>query len=124
MRLYCAGPMSANSFGIEFTPRGWDYNYPAFAAMSDQLDAAGYLVESPAAGDDVPGWGWVDYMRRGIAQLILCDGVATLPGWERSRGARVEIELARGLGLPVRPGAKWLKVAVLGSGDECSSLLG
>jgi hypothetical protein len=38
-----------------------------------------------------------------LRQLALCDGVALLPGWQDSRGARIEHQLATQLGLIVVP---------------------
>ncbi|MFJ2676900.1 DUF4406 domain-containing protein [Pseudomonas sivasensis] len=40
-------------------------------------------------------------MRRNIAALMDCGNVATLPGWEQSKGARLEILIAEHLGMTV-----------------------
>jgi hypothetical protein len=40
-------------------------------------------------------------MRLCVAQLVSCDGIALLQGWENSRGARLELELADTLRIPV-----------------------
>jgi hypothetical protein len=85
-----------------------DFNYPAFKAATAAMRAAGLVVECPTEGGQVEGWEWVDYMRRGITQLLRCRGVATLEGWENSRGARIEVGVALSLGLPVRPVGEWL----------------
>ena len=101
-RLYIAGrPMT----GLP------NLNYPAFAAASVQLLAAGYAVESPTEGGQVDGWTWADYMRRGLGQLLTCDGVAMLPGWGGSRGACIEAELAGELDMPVRSVRDWIELA-------------
>lgn len=36
------------------------------------------------------------------------DGIAVLPGWQNSRGARAEVEIATHLGIEVRPVEAWL----------------
>ena len=90
MKLYIAGPMT----GLP------EFNYPAFQDAERRLIAAGHEVESPATPGQVDGWGWRDYMRRGIRQMLDCDGVALLPGWEDSRGASIEARLARSLEMP------------------------
>jgi hypothetical protein len=109
--LYIAGPMS----GLP------EFNYPAFRAAEQQLRAANYDVLNPILGeyrDDAPredatalGGKWDDYMRNGINQLIRADGVALLPGWDKSKGAGIEWKLAEDLGLRCRPLARWLQDA-------------
>ena len=89
MKLYIAGPMSQLP----------EFNYPAFMDAERQLVAAGYEVENPAGPGQVDGWTWQDYMKRGIGQLVRCDGVALLPGWDLSRGAQIEAALATQLGM-------------------------
>lgn len=44
------------------------------------------------------GWDWNDYMKADIKILIECDGIYMLDNWEDSKGAKVERELAIGLG--------------------------
>ena len=98
--LYLAGPMS----GLP------EFNHPAFHAAAAELRAAGYTVINPAENGldrDAP---WLRHMRHDIAQLVtLCDAVATLPGSPESRGAMIEVGLARGLGFPVMSVTYWLQ---------------
>lgn len=95
MRVYISGPMT----GLP------GYNYQAFLEAETKLRAQGYEVENPARNE--PQDCWLDYMRQAVAQLAECDAVHLLPGWKDSRGAQVEYQLARGLGLwvmyPPRP---------------------
>lgn len=51
---------------------------------------------------------WLDYMRAALRDIAEADAVAVLPGWDRSRGAQVEVRLAGDLGLPHKPLAEWL----------------
>lgn len=97
-KLYIAGPMT----GLP------EFNYPAFHAAKAELVAAGYLVLSPADNDDGQPHDWAWFMRKALAQLIRCDGVAVLPGSACSRGAHLEITVARALGMEVRPVSAWL----------------
>ncbi|HEX7866576.1 MAG TPA: DUF4406 domain-containing protein [Variovorax sp.] len=92
-RVYLAGPMS----GLP------ESNYPAFNAAAARLRALGYHVENPAENPAPPCGSWLGYMRLALAQLVTCDHVALLPGWERSKGAGIEWRLACDLGLPVSP---------------------
>ena len=99
MKLYIAGPMT----GYE------DLNYPAFNAAQRILEAAGFEVLNPVDND--PGTGdleWIDFMRMSLVQISQCDGIALLPGWFKSRGAWLEVQLVNGLGLPIKPVEEWV----------------
>lgn len=89
-RIYIAGPCS----GLP------DLNYPAFHAEATRLRALGYHVENPAENAEPPCKSWEGYMRLALTQLMTCDTVAFLTGWEDSRGARVEFRLAAELNMP------------------------
>ncbi|QVW26814.1 DUF4406 domain-containing protein [Pseudomonas hormoni] len=90
-RVYVAGPMT----GIK------DFNYPAFNVMADRLRAHGYEVENPADHGIVEGAQWTDYMSYNLTRLGLCGVIALLPGWERSEGAKLEVQIAHRLGMTV-----------------------
>jgi hypothetical protein len=75
-------------------------NFPAFAAMTANLRADGHTVTNPAELNP-DGGSWNDCMRRDIAALMNCDTVATLPGWEHSKGATLEVLIAERLGMTV-----------------------
>jgi hypothetical protein len=85
-----------------------DHNYPAFHEAAKLLREAGHEPVNPAQEGRVEGWGWSDYMRRGLRQMLGCEAVAVLPEWIDSRGASLEVDVARQLGMPVRPVADWL----------------
>lgn len=91
MRIYLAGPMT----GIP------ELNFPTFHAETARLRALGYEVVNPAEINADPDAGWLACMRDDIVQLVRCDGVALLPGWERSRGATLERHIGTALGLLV-----------------------
>lgn len=91
---YVAGCMSAVG------PPTW--NYPRFAAMATRLRAAGWDVISPHelhSPDESDDHDW--FMRRDVAELIKCGRIVMLGGWEISRGANIEYNLAKGLGMEV-----------------------
>jgi len=90
IRIYIAGPMT----GLP------GFNYAAFHEAAHALRAEGHHVENPAENDN-PGASWAWYMRKAIAQLVTCDQIYLLPGWENSRGARIEADLANKLGMRV-----------------------
>ena len=91
MRLYIAGPMT----GIP------DLNFPLFHAAAARLRALGFDIVNPAENRAPPSGLWQDYMRLALAQLVRCDGVAVLPGWDDSRGASLEVHIAKALHMPV-----------------------
>lgn len=90
-RVYVAGPMS----GIA------EHNFPAFNEAASRLRAQGLVVVNPAELNVGQEGDWAACMRRDVAEMVTCDTLALLPGWDRSRGALVEVRLARDLGLRV-----------------------
>ena len=111
MRLYVAGPMS----GLP------DHNYPAFHEAARKLRAAGYTVLNPAENGRPPGDPWQAFMRDAIALLIQCDAVALLDGWQNSRGAVIEQNLAKNLGMTRWPTNHWLIEAGTNPYERCVS---
>jgi hypothetical protein len=91
MRAYIAGRMT----GLP------NYNFPAFHAAAASLRAMGWAVENPAENPAPPCGSWLAYMRMAVVQVAKVDALVMLPGWEQSKGARVEFNLAVGLGLQV-----------------------
>lgn len=102
MRIYIAGPMT----GLP------EFNYPAFFAASERLAAAGHEPINPARTEGRDGCrGWLDFMRASLRDIADCDGIATLPGWQDSRGAALEVYIAQSLGLPVMSVPAWTEDA-------------
>lgn len=93
MKVYIAGPMTGYP-GL---------NFPAFHAEAARLRSLGYEVVNPAEINVDPSAGWSDCMRKDIRELVTCDAVATLDGWEKSKGATLEVHIAESLGLSVYP---------------------
>lgn len=87
--IYIAGPMSGYQ----------DFNRPAFYAAAEILREHGFRVVTPA--DAYSGDCWEQGMKHDIPVMLSCDLVSLLDGWERSRGARLEVFIARELGIPV-----------------------
>ena len=91
-RIYIAGPMT----GLP------EHNFPAFHAAAKRLRQAGWEAVNPADNfggrTDLPR---ESYLRADIELLAQCDAVAMLPGWEDSRGAKLEYLMAWELSMPV-----------------------
>lgn len=88
-RVYLSGKMT----GLP------DDGKPLFNKEAARLRALGFDVWSPAEQPDQASW--EAYMKRDMAALVECDIVATLDNWHDSRGARLEVFLARELGIAV-----------------------
>ncbi len=81
-KIYIAGPMT----GLP------EFNYPAFFAAEEYLREHGAKVMNPAI---LPvGFEHHEYMKIAIPMLETCEAVAFLPGWQQSKGARVEFTTA------------------------------
>lgn len=97
-RLYVSGPMT----GIE------EFNYPVFRQVTAQLRAAGHTVIDPSETDGGTERTWEEYLREDIVDVMSVEGLALLPGWQRSRGARLEVFVAGEVGIPSQPWEQWL----------------
>ena len=91
MRIYVSGPMT----GLP------GLNFDTFHAKTAELRAEGHFVINPAEINCDPTAGWNECMRADIAQLVTCDAVYMLPGWEKSRGATLEHHIASALSMQV-----------------------
>jgi hypothetical protein len=89
-RVYLAGPIS----GIK------DRNREAFDAAQRHLEGRGMTVVNPLKVNPAPA-PWAECMRRDIPELLGCDTIALLPGWEASEGASMEHYIAEKLGMNV-----------------------
>jgi hypothetical protein len=92
-RVYLSGPMT----GLPL------FNVPAFTEAAAALRAEGYEVVNPAELDlaDTGPMEWADYIRRDLPELCKCNIIALLPGWEASRGAKLEFHVAAALDFEV-----------------------
>ena len=89
---YIAGPMT----GLP------SFNFPAFWTAEHVLERRGWAVINPARLNPTTRPWWA-CMLVCLWHLRLADEVRLLPGWERSRGARLEVAAAVVLGLRIYP---------------------
>lgn len=89
--IYISGPMT----GLP------DLNRPAFARAAELLREEGWRPVNPAEVKPIGGTEWEHYMRGDIRALCECDALALIEGWERSKGAHLEVHLAHRLGIEV-----------------------
>lgn len=92
LSVYIAGPMSGKP----------DYNYPAFHRVAGKWRRGGWEVFNPAENHggrtDLP---LAAYFAEDLPQVCRADALAVLPGWQDSKGASIEVSLARHLGKPI-----------------------
>lgn len=92
-RVYISGPIS----GYDIQERRM-----VFGQVANRLVELGYDVVNPMDNeDDSHRLTWEEYMRKDITQLMQCDCIVLLSGWEKSRGARLEKQIAEELGMEV-----------------------
>ena len=99
MRIYLSGPMTGYA----------DDNFPAFHRTAAALRKAGFDVVNPA--EITPGMARIDAtseetywhacLRADLKAMMDCQGIALMPGWERSKGAQLEQHVAHRVGLHV-----------------------
>ena len=92
-----------NDAAADLRGRGYEVVSPA------ELDDPGTLAAALASPDGAPGSGssngetWGDFLARDVKLIADAglDGIVLLPGWEHSRGARLETFVAHLCGLTV-----------------------
>ena len=90
-RVYISGPMS----GLP------EHNFPAFNAEAAQLRSLGYEVINPVDINGDSSTPWEECLRRDLIELLGCDILALLPGWQISKGAQLELHVAHRVGMPI-----------------------
>lgn len=102
MALYVIGPVTGRPYR----------NIEDFLTVRSALRAAGYMDVS-IPHDYIPlDADWASAMRKSIATFCLkADGIVALDDFRASRGTMIERELAKNLGIPVKPVEWWIKHA-------------
>lgn len=91
-RIYISGPMT----GLP------GLNFGAFNLTAHQLRALGYEVVNPAEKQsESEDLSWEEYLKQDLQQMLTCDTIALLPGWQESKGAHLELHVAHRVGMRV-----------------------
>jgi len=83
-----------------------EHNFPAFNQVTAFLRQAGFSVFNPAETGVIDGWEWEDYMKIDIPEVCKAKALFILPGWQNSRGAKLEVHVAKTLNKMVYDAAK------------------
>lgn len=95
MKVYISGAIT----GIK--------NYEkVFAAAEQFLIDNGYEVVNPVTISHEHDKTWHSYMKEDLKALLECDSVCMLPGWNESKGANIEYQLAKSMDMPISHLAK------------------
>lgn len=105
MRAYVAGAQSERKRTKVFISgkvSGIEYYvaYQTFANADRQLSSMDYQVINPMKICK-EHWSWVRCMAKCLWAIIFCHKIHQLPGWQESRGARIEYKWAKFLGKEV-----------------------
>ena len=92
MKVYIAGKITGNPDYIK-----------QFAEAEEELKASGHTVLNPVKNK---GFSYKEYIDMGLCELMKCDGIYLLDGWQESSGARLEFLYAMVTDMVVVEGVK------------------
>lgn len=100
MKLFLIGPIS---HGGTLPLDKVHVNVMRFEYYAEKLGQLGYecVHEAVIRERESDRVSWHAAMKRSILRMLSCDGVYLLPGWQRSRGARLEVFIAGEVGIPL-----------------------
>ncbi len=103
-KVYISGAITDHSTG-KTLPGYLD----KFQRAEDLVRACGYEPINPTKLDHAGNQTWEQFMRTDLAAMLHVDALCVLPCAGGSRGAKVEIQLAHDLGIPVVMHSKFIK---------------
>jgi len=90
MKVFISGPMT----GLP------EFNYQAFHNEAKRLRDCGHTVINPAELNATRSTREA-HMRKDIAALCECDAIQQLSGWQDSKGAALELAIAKEIGCTI-----------------------
>ena len=99
MKVYISGPITmAKDYEARFSKAEEHLAGLGYGTINP-VDFGKYLEEKYKEEGKTPKW--ENYMRGDIELLLSCDGIYMLKGWEESKGAKLEYEIATALKMKV-----------------------
>ena len=91
-KVYISGPIA-----------GFDLNERklAFLKVQHMLESLGYEPSNPFNNGVPDEEHWRVHMRADIAMLLQCEAIYMMPGWEMSKGCKLELDVASSCGIRV-----------------------
>lgn len=89
-KVYISGPIA-----------GYDINERklAFLKVQRMLETIGYQPVNPFDNGVPDDEHWRVHMKADIAMLVQCDAIYMMPGWELSKGCKLELDVATSCGI-------------------------
>lgn len=91
-RVYLSAPIS----GYDLEERR-----ETFMKMEVNLRGRGYDTFNPMGDHWKEGVTTYDYMKKDLKELLECDAILLMEGWQRSAGCKCELEVAVSIGIDV-----------------------
>lgn len=92
-KVYISGPIA----GYELEER-----HLAFLKVQHMLEEKGFEPVNPFDNGLPVDAHWRQHMRADIAMLLQCDYIYMMPGWELSKGCKLELDVASSCGIEVK----------------------
>lgn len=92
MKIYLSGKISGTDL---------DYVRRLFDKVATTLQSLGHKVVNPLCNGLSEHDPWEEHIAKDIINLMDCEGIYMLQGWEDSQGARIEHAVAKEIGLKV-----------------------
>lgn len=89
-KVYISGPIA----GYDISERKL-----AFLKVQHMLETIGYQPVNPFDNGVPDDANWRVHMKADIAMLVQCDAIYMMPGWELSKGCKLELDVATSCGI-------------------------